>query len=71
MTLMLVEPNGQMMMTPGMTKCYANKEFKVYKSSFDNHNYVVIKRNDRTCAIVEDYTINTLVFDHKYEGKFK
>lgn len=70
-TLLLIEPNGQLMMTPGMSKCYSNKEYKVYKSSFDKHNYVVLRRKDQMCALASDYTTNHLKFDHKLQSKIK
>ena len=71
-TLLLQEPSGQLMFTPGMEKVYSNKDYKVYKSSFENHNYVIIRKFDDMAALVEDYTDTSvnLKFTHKLNGLY-
>jgi len=72
-TLLLVDPKSkQVFMTPSMTKVYSNHEFKVYKSTFDTHHQVIIRRFDDMCALVLDYTdiTQSLNFEYKLNGSY-
>jgi len=67
-TLILKEPSGQLMMTPSMQKCYSNQDYKVYRSTFDSHSYVVVRKRDRMCSLCENYINFSMVFDHELQG---
>jgi hypothetical protein len=60
------------MITPEVFKVYSNNDYKVYKSTFEGHYYVIIRKSDKMVALAEEY--NTMgsgfKFDHKLEASF-
>ena len=69
---MLKEPSGQLMVTPELTKRYSNSEFKVYQSTFDSKELIVVRRLDKAVAICLswDELSNPLCFEYKLEAIF-
>jgi hypothetical protein len=73
MTLMMIGKDKQSFITPKLQKVYSNKEYKVLKSHFVGHEYLIIDRRTKKVAFTPSYTeldLTKLEFDYKILMKF-
>ena len=69
-TLMLKEKSGQLIITPEVYKCYSNVDYKVYRSFFDEPDYIVVRKSDNAALISRDYRMQSLSFDLEFISAF-
>lgn len=71
-TLLIQEPSGQLMISPSVFKVYANHEYTVYESTFEDHFYIILRKRDNAIAMAKEYAgvTSCLAFTYKLEGSF-
>jgi hypothetical protein len=73
MTLLLVGEDKQSFITPELVKVYSNKDYKVLKSTFVGHEYLIVNRRTKKVALVPSYkevNLTKLKFEYKILLKY-